>query len=193
MLGTANLDKIAEYIELLNLPVKWDTELARTVPPPMETGATLEDNALLKARYYYRLTGNIVLADDTGLEVDVLSGAPGVNSSRFAGDDASYQQNRNNLLKLIAHYPRPWLAKFMTVLAVVWDSGQWVGSGSLKGEIIPQPRGANGFGYDPIFQPEGSIRTLAELSLSEKNAISHRSIAVREFLNVFRSGLLPND
>jgi XTP/dITP diphosphohydrolase len=142
-----------------------------------ETGESLAENALLKARAVHAATGLPALADDTGLEVDALGGEPGVHSARFAGPDASYQQNVRALVDAMQGRANR-RARFRTVIAVVSGSEEIIAEGELRGSIIDVPRGSRGFGYDPIFELEDG-RTLAELSEEEKNQISHRGRAIR--------------
>jgi len=146
-------------------------------PDVEETGATLEENALLKARAVAAAVGLPALADDTGLEVDALGGAPGVRSARYAGPDATYDDNVSRLLAEVAD-ERNRSARFRTVMVLVFPDGrEIVGEGVLEGRIIDERRGASGFGYDPVFLVDG--RTLAEIDPAEKNAISHRGRALR--------------
>ncbi len=142
-----------------------------------ETEDTLEGNALKKARAVCAATGHAAVADDTGLEVDALGGAPGVQTARFAGEDATYQ---DNVAKLLADLrgERNRSARFRTAIALVTPSGEeLVVEGVLEGVITEAGRGSGGFGYDPVFAVGGS--TLAEISTDEKNRISHRALALR--------------
>lgn len=142
-----------------------------------ETGDTLEENALLKAREVGAATGIPSLADDTGLEVEALGGAPGVRSARYAGENVSYDDNTRLLLEeMERHSDRS--ARFRTVAALVWpDGSSLVAEGVLEGRITRSPRGQSGFGYDPVFEVEG--QTLAEMTGREKNLISHRRRALQ--------------
>lgn len=148
--------------------------------PPEEDGATLEENALKKARAAAAFTGLWALADDTGLEVDALGGAPGVRSARYAGEDADPARNNARLLAELAGLPPAARgARFVCVMALVSPAGEArVSRGVLEGCIAAAPRGGAGFGYDPLFLLEGSARTLAELPPGEKNALSHRARAL---------------
>ena len=148
---------------------------------PAETGATLEENALLKARAALAFAGLPAIADDTGLEVDALDGAPGVHAARYSGPGATYASNVAKLLRELHGVPPVnRTARFTTVCVAVWPDGRELhAEGSLEGVITEEPRGEQGFGYDPVFQPAGESRTYAELSDAEKNAISHRARAVR--------------
>jgi XTP/dITP diphosphohydrolase len=152
------------------------------VPDVDEAGATLEDNARLKAQALVTATRLPALADDTGLEVVALDGAPGVRSARFAGDHATAADNTAKLLSLldgVADDRR--IARFATVALVRWPDGREVAAiGTVEGSIVREPRGTGGFGYDPVFQPAGGGgRTFAEMSAAEKHAISHRGRALR--------------
>ncbi len=150
-----------------------------------ETETTLQGNALLKARAVAAATGLPALADDTGLEVDALGGAPGVRSARFAGESASYADNVRALLDQLAG-KRERSARFRTVMALVMPDGEEiVAEGTLEGSILDTPRGESGFGYDPVFDVEG--RTLAELDAAEKNIISHRGRALRALAQELRT------
>ncbi|HTR97820.1 MAG TPA: RdgB/HAM1 family non-canonical purine NTP pyrophosphatase [Candidatus Acidoferrales bacterium] len=156
---------------------------------PEETGVTLEENARLKARAALALTGLPALADDTGLEVDALGGAPGVHSARYAGEPADPAANIARLLAALAGVPRERrTARFRTVcVAAFADGRELAAEGRLDGAILETPRGRNGFGYDPVFGlPDG--RSLAELDADEKNRISHRARAIAALSAMLRSG-----
>lgn len=151
------------------------------LPDVLEDGDTLEANARLKALAVCDATGRAAVADDTGLEVDALGGAPGVHSARFAGDDASYADNLERLLTKLDGIPyRHRTARFKTVALVRYPDGQEVmGTGVVEGIIADRPSGVDGFGYDPVFVPvEGDGRTFAEMG-NEKHALSHRGRAFR--------------
>lgn len=149
-----------------------------------ETAATLEGNALMKARYVYQKTGRNCFADDTGLEVTALNGEPGVYSARYAGAQKNAGDNMNLLLqKLEGQQNRQ--AQFRTVIALIWEGDEHLFEGIAEGEIINNKRGDEGFGYDPIFVPQGHTLTFAQMTLEEKNQLSHRAKAfdkMREFL-----------
>ncbi len=142
-----------------------------------ETGNTLEQNAFQKARYVYENYGVNCFADDTGLEVYALDGAPGVYSGRYAGEPRSDSRNLQLLLKNLKNVTNR-KARFRTVIALIQGGVENSFEGEAAGEILETPSGTGGFGYDPIFQPEGYTHTFAELSLEEKNLISHRGKAV---------------
>lgn len=148
------------------------------MPDVEEDGSTLEENAIKKAREIQTHTGLWTLADDTGLEVDALDGAPGVYSARFAGEPVSYDANNRKLLALLAHAASR-KARFRTVIALAGPDGSMrTVEGRVDGEILPSPRGTGGFGYDPVFVPEGFDKTFAEMSDEEKNTCSHRARAL---------------
>lgn len=178
VLATANPDKAREIAALLAgfevVPRPAD------VPEVEETGTTLEDNARLKAVALVEATGCAAVADDTGLEVEALDGEPGVYSARFSGEGATYASNVAKLLRVMEGQSNR-RARFRTVaLARFPDGREAVAEGVVDGVITEAARGDGGFGYDPVFQPdEGDGRTYAELTLEEKNALSHRGRAFR--------------
>lgn len=147
-----------------------------------ETGTTLKENALLKAKYIFDNYSISCFADDTGLEVDALDGAPGVYSARFAGVPANNEKNIDKLLALLLNQ-RNKQARFRTVVALVTDTEEHFFEGLVEGGIISQRRGSNGFGYDSIFLPNHFDRTFAEMDMEEKNLISHRARAVKKLTN----------
>lgn len=161
-----------------------DLNLIEDIP---ENEPLLEGNALLKARYIYNLTGMNVFADDTGLEVDALNGLPGVHSARFDGENKDSSANIEKVLSMLGQTENR-KARFRTVIALIFEKKEYLFQGTVEGTIINDKRGAGGFGYDPVFIPEGKIRTFAEMDLAEKNTISHRARAfekLREFLNQY--------
>ena len=178
VLATANKDKAAEIAAILG-----DLDLVPrpdSVPDVDETGETLEENARLKAWALVNATGMPAIADDTGLEVDALDGAPGVYSARYAGEHATYADNVQKLWQaLIGASTRA--ARFRTVaIAAFPDGSEVIGHGVVEGVIADDPRGDNGFGYDPLFIPStGDGRTFAEMTLAEKEHVSHRGRAFR--------------
>jgi XTP/dITP diphosphohydrolase len=183
--ASANPDKVAEIREILS-SIGGVRLLGRPagVPDVPETGETLEDNARLKARAIMTATGMAAIADDTGLHVEALGGAPGVWSARYAGEDATYADNVEKLLRELAALPdRGGLrrARFRTVALVCFPDGTelWR-EGAVEGRIADMARGAGGFGYDSVFVPdEGGGRTFAEMGAEEKHAVSHRGRALR--------------
>jgi XTP/dITP diphosphohydrolase len=149
-----------------------------------ENEPDLEGNAMLKARYIHELVNRNVFADDTGLEIEALDGLPGVHSARFAGEDKNSDSNIDKVLKMMGKAVNR-RARFRTVIALILDGKEYIFEGIVYGEIITEKKGREGFGYDPVFVPEGSDLTFAEMSLNEKNMISHRARAfekLRDFL-----------
>lgn len=183
LIATNNPGKVRELCALLApvpaLDLLIPLELGLALDPS-ETGATYRENAAIKARAFAQASGLPALADDSGLEVAALGGAPGVHSARFApqpgADDAD---RRQYLLGRLAAHPRPWPARFVsTVCLVLPDGTTYFADGECRGEITPEERGSGGFGYDPIFIVQGTGRTMAELSFEDKNQLSHRARAV---------------
>ncbi len=188
VLATANPDKAAEIVALVSDTVGDRVELVAR-PPSVgeveETGDTLEDNARLKAVALVKATGLPAIADDTGLEVEALGGGPGVRSSRYSGEHATYDDNVTKLLAELdaagAHAPEARRARFRTVAMACFPGGREVAAhGVVEGTISPERRGTGGFGYDPVFIPDGGDgRTYAEMPSTEKNTRSHRARAFR--------------
>ncbi len=182
--ATNNRHKLEEVSAILGaefeLVTPADCGITEDIP---ETQPTLEGNALQKARYIHERTGSDCFADDTGLEVTALGGAPGVRSARYAGDKHDFDDNNRLLLKNLED-EADRSARFRTVIALILDGEEHLFEGRVEGAIIDEYRGTGGFGYDPIFVPEGSEATFAEMSTEQKNAISHRARAV-EKLNDF--------
>ena len=146
-----------------------------------ETGTTLEENALIKSQYIFHKTGLDCFADDTGLEVKALNGRPGVYSARYAGPNCSAVDNMGKLLKeLENHDDRS--ARFRTVISLILDGEKYYFEGEVMGDILSQKKGVDGFGYDPIFRPKGFSASFAEMSMTQKNEISHRGIAVKKLI-----------
>ena len=184
LIATGNTGKAAEIRVLLgNLPISLRTLIDfPNVRPVVESGNTYEENAVLKARSYARQTALFALADDSGLEVEALGGAPGVISARYAGQGASDNDRVAFLLRELANAPSAnRSARFVCVIALADSTSAIVDveSGVCEGQIIDEPRGANGFGYDPIFIPQGFDKTFAELPNKIKNDISHRGRALQ--------------
>ena len=178
VVASKNPDKITEIEDLL-MPLDLAGEIVRGLEwaDIEETGATLQENALIKARAVVEALGLPALADDTGLEVEALDGAPGVKTARFAGPNASYADNVARLLDVMDGV-EDRSARFRTVVALVMpDGSEVVAPGSVDGVITTGPRGERGFGYDPVFEVDG--RTLAEMSAEEKHESSHRARAIR--------------
>lgn len=185
--ATANKHKLSEAQAILgngfSLVVPSQLGLTGEIP---ETADTLKENAIMKAKFLWDKFGRPCFADDTGLEVDFLDGRPGVYSARYAGIEADPVKNMQKLLKEL-NGANCRKARFLTVVALILDENRtFLFEGALEGSILEVSSGCGGFGYDPLFMPEGYSKTLAELSAEEKNRISHRGIAMRklsDFLN----------
>ena len=179
VVATKNAGKVRELRAMLaDLPI--EVLGADEMPEVEETGSTFAENAELKARAAASWYGEWALADDSGLEVDVLFGGPGVHSNRFAGDDTNEAERNEVLLRLLQDTPpEQWSARYRAVIAIAAPDGRlWLSEGSCEGRIIEEPRGENGFGYDPHFLlPEYGL-TMAELDPVLKNRISHRGRAL---------------
>jgi XTP/dITP diphosphohydrolase len=179
VLCTGNAGKVAELERVLppGLRLLRLAEVGLPADLP-ETGDTLEANALQKARFAFERTGLPCLADDTGLEADALGGAPGVLSARYAGEAKDPKANITKLLNALQDRPTR-TAQFRTVIALVSPDGEWTFEGVVRGQIAGTPRGTGGFGYDPVFIPEGEKDTFAEMDMARKNSMSHRARAVQ--------------
>lgn len=181
--ATHNLNKLKEiqqivpkHIEVISLD---DIHFSEEIE---ETADTLKDNALLKARHIAKKFGMNVFADDSGLEVDALDGAPGVYSARYAGPEHNAEKNMNKLLKALeSEINRK--AAFKTVIALVLNDEEHIFDGVIEGEITTEKHGSSGFGYDPIFKPLGYNETFAQMNAEEKNRISHRARAVHKLVD----------
>lgn len=186
LIATTNKGKRKEFSSLLagvNVELVFPNEVGISLEVA-ETGSTYTDNALLKSQTLCKASGLITLADDTGLEVDALGGRPGLYSARYAGETAKSDPDRRaHLLLELANHPQPWTARFVCVVALAHPGGETATfEGSVTGEIIPQERGEHGFGYDRIFYIPAAGKTMAELTLEEKNDFSHRAMAVKAAL-----------
>lgn len=187
-MATANQNKIKEIqaklgeaYQFLSLP---DIGCTEDVP---ETSDTIEGNALQKARYVYEKYGYNCFSEDTGLEVEALDGAPGVITARYAGEDKNHDANMDKVLAELKDKPNR-KARFKTVVALILDGKEYLFEGLAPGSITTEKTGADGFGYDPIFMPEGFDRTYAQMTMAEKNALSHRARAIAK-LKAFLDGI----
>lgn len=180
--ATHNQNKFAEVKKLVpaHIALVSLTDIGCTEEIP-ETGKTLEENSRIKTDYVTKNFGLPCFADDTGLLVDALNDAPGVYSARYAGEQKSASDNMNKLLSALKGKNNR-KARFRTVIALNLNKGRYLFEGTVKGEIISEKRGDGGFGYDPIFRPEGYEKTFAELSVATKNRIGHRGKAIRKLL-----------
>ena len=164
---------LSQDFDILGLP---DINCQEEIPEEQDT---IEGNASQKAFYIFNKYGLNCFADDTGLEIDGIDGRPGVYSARYAGEDCSFQDNIHKVLKEMEGMKNR-NAKFRTVISLVINGQETQFKGSVSGEILNKGRGESGFGYDPIFQPNGFIQSFSELSLAQKNQISHRGLAVQK-------------
>lgn len=185
VLATHNAHKVIELRNILGERLRGIELVAYDGPEPVEDGPTFAENALIKARAAARYTGLPAIADDSGISVDALAGAPGINSARYAGgrDDAA------NLALLIErmHGVTERTARFTCAAALVDGEVEHVEVGIWPGHLLVAPAGSGGFGYDPLFQPEGSAVSAAELSVREKNTTSHRARAFGQLIEVIRN------
>jgi XTP/dITP diphosphohydrolase len=168
-----------DNIRLLRLS---DVNITEEIP---EDEPLIEGNAMSKARYVHERTGMNVFADDTGLEIEALNGLPGVHSARFAGEAKDSSANIAKVLLMLRGISNR-KARFKTVIALVFENKEYIFEGTVNGTIIDEKRGIEGFGYDPVFMPDGGDLTFAQMPLSEKNKISHRAVAfekLKEFLH----------
>ena len=188
--ATNNAHKLSEVQALLGdafeLVTLKECGITEDIP---ETAATLEGNALQKAHYIYERLGADCFADDTGLEVAALDGAPGVHSARYATDGHDFAANNRLLLKNLEGVENR-AAQFSTVIALILDGKEYLFEGRVEGTIAEQESGSEGFGYDPLFVPSGEIITFAQMSAEAKNAISHRGRAVAKLVNFLKNGKL---
>ena len=178
LIATTNDGKLREIREILHglaIPLSSLNDFP-PVQEPDETGSTFSANALLKARAYARATGMVTVAEDSGLVVDALGGAPGIHSARYPG--ATYPEKFANLYRALAQHRRPWTARYVCAIAVVdKDRLLFQTVASVEGEIWPEPRGTHGFGYDPIFYYPPYGRTFGEVDDTHKLAVAHRGVA----------------
>ncbi len=185
--ATANVHKLKEVREMLGDGFKivslTDIDFHEDIP---ETGDTLEENASIKSHYILDRYNIDCFADDTGLEVDALGGAPGVYSARYAGENATYDDNVNKLLSELNGVTQRE-ARFRTVISLLLDGKEYFFDGSVEGHIIDHKLGSGGFGYDPVFIPDGFDKTFSEMAPETKNAISHRGRAIRRLADFLKS------
>lgn len=192
VLATRNAGKVVELRRILEA-AGLDIDLVGMdqfpdVPDVVETGTTFADNALLKARTVYEATGLVAVADDSGLVVEALNGMPGILSARWAGRHGDDQANLDLVLAQLSDLPDERRgAAFVCAAAAVGPEGEEIAAGTLVGALVREPRGSNGFGYDPIFVPDGYDVTTAEMSAEDKDAISHRGEAFRTIAPLLES------
>jgi|SRR5690554_4595491 len=187
--ATNNQNKIIEISSIIGdlIPILSLNDIKCFAEIP-ETGNTLEENALQKARYVFDRYGHNAFADDTGLEIDALDGAPGVYTARFAGPNCSPADNIRKTLQVLSGETNR-KARFRTVIACIIDNTEYLFQGTVYGTIAEEIMGEGGFGYDPIFIPDGYIQSFAQMTMAEKNRISHRGRATMEFTTFLRGFL----
>ena len=179
--ATNNLNKLAEIKSAIKTFEVFGLKEMGIHEDIAETGTTLEENALIKSQYIFQKTGLDCFADDTGLEVKALNGRPGVYSARYAGPNCSAVDNMGKLLnELENHDDRS--ASFRTVISLILNGEKYYFEGEVMGDILSQKKGVDGFGYDPIFRPKGFSASFAEMSMIQKNEISHRGVAVKKLI-----------
>jgi XTP/dITP diphosphohydrolase len=189
LLATKNRGKISEINRIFSdLPVEFvGLDTFEEVPEVIEDGKTFHDNALKKAMTYYSIASIPALAEDSGLEVEALQGAPGIYSARYAGENAMDSENNRKLLQALKGLPpEKRRARFVSVLCLILDGKPLFFEGEVRGRILEKPEGESGFGYDPLFVPEGYEHSFGVLGEEIKNRISHRAMALkklRHFLN----------
>jgi XTP/dITP diphosphohydrolase len=185
--ATGNPNKLKEIKSAINsfeiVGLK-DLKITEEIP---ETGDTLKKNALQKAKYVYDKTGLDCFSDDTGLEIEALNYRPGVYSAMYAGPDCNAENNMRKVLRELEETPNR-TAQFKTVIALILQGKEYFFEGVVKGEILKEKTGKDGFGYDPIFRPLGYKESFAEMSIAQKNEISHRGLAVKKLVK-FLAGL----
>ena len=188
--ATNNLNKLSEVISLVktNARILSLDEIGCSDDIP-ETFPTIEENALQKAEYIYNKFGLNCLADDSALEIDFLNGEPGVYSARYAGTNSDANKNIDKVLQKLSQTDLRG-AKFRTVIALILNGKKYLFEGECLGQITQQKQGKHGFGYDPIFLPDGFSKTFAEMSKFEKGKISHRSIAVKKLISFINSKII---
>jgi XTP/dITP diphosphohydrolase len=192
LIASGNPDKQRELRALLDIPglVLLDPTSLGIDLQVNEEGVDYASNAELKASAYARTSGMWALADDSGLEVDILEGAPGLRSARLGAPELSDADRRHLLLKMLQVHPRPWKARFCSAVALANPKGETdLAEGICSGEVIAEERGSGGFGYDPIFLVDGTDRTMAELSFEEKNRLSHRARAIETLMPILKRRL----
>ena len=190
LIATNNKHKVEEikhFLSTLPFSVRSLIDIPNG-PKTIEDEPTLQGNALKKAREAFQATGMLSLADDTGLEVFYLAMKPGVYSARYAGEQATYQDNCDKLRHaMLGVAPRRRKAQFRTVVAIVGKGIEQTVEGKVEGIILEEPRGSQGFGYDPLFVPNGYSRSYAEMSIEEKNQLSHRARALEKAVEILKS------
>ena len=183
LVGTHNKGKFIEISDLLPKKIKKISPIDLGIKSPIENGKTFEDNSEIKAKFFCKNSNLVTLSDDSGLEVDALNGEPGILSSRFAEDLGGFQNAMKKILEKIKKINKGAKAQFISSLTIQWPNGKKITKiGVIRGSLT-DIRGKNGFGYDPIFIPEGHSKTFAEMNYKEKLKIDHRQIAYKKLYN----------
>ena len=188
-IGSNNQGKLKEIADLLPKNIKIFSNLDYKISSPKEIGKTFKQNSLLKAEYFSKKTKKISLSDDSGLEVDILDKAPGIYSADWAGRKRNFNLAINKLYKKILDKDKNWKnkkikARFICVLTIYWPNGNFISkTGKVEGYISKTKKGNNGFGYDPLFIPDGQNKTFAEMNIKQKNKFSHRAIAIKKLIH----------
>ena len=190
IIGTNNAGKYEEICDLLPAKIKKISPKEFKIKSPEETGKSFEKNALIKASYYSKKTNMVCLSDDSGLEIDILNGQPGIYSSRWSGEKDNFNLAIKKIYKKMKQKKKDWQnnssARFICCMTLYWPGGKSFSStGIIKGKISIEKRGENGFGYDPIFIPEGHKKTFAEMDNKLKMSIDHRFKAFNKIKNFF--------
>lgn len=172
----AEVNKLISNVQIITLD---EAGLHEEIPEPWPT---LEENAFAKSKYIYQKTGKHCFSEDTGLEIPALNGEPGVKSARYAGDQCDTGENIKKLLEKLSD-KEDRTGKFRTIISLIVNKVEYRFEGVCEGSITYEPKGVNGFGYDPVFIPEGSLKTFAEMSIEEKNKFSHRKKAVAKMVS----------
>lgn len=187
--ATNNQNKVKEIRSILTDPFEIITLIEAgidiDIPEPHDS---LEANATEKSSTIHRLTAKNCFSEDTGLEVDALNGEPGVKSARYAGNGRDFQDNINKLLSKLANQTNR-KARFRTVVSLIWEAKEYLFEGICEGQITLDQKGLEGFGYDPIFIPDGGTKTFAEMTMEEKNSFSHRKKAIAQLVNFLQNKL----
>ena len=190
LIGTNNEGKYREICDLLPKKIKKYSPKAFKILTPEETGESFEENSILKASYFSKKTNLICLSDDSGLEIDLLNGAPGIHSARWGGIEKNFNKAIDKVFLEMSKIKKEWQkesnARFICCLSIFWPDGKSYSSkGVIKGKISPNKKGNNGFGYDPIFIPEGFDKTFGEIEPKLKMSIDHRFKAFLQIKNFF--------
>tara|TARA_Y100000816_G_scaffold254807_1_gene207227 strand:- start:3797 stop:4399 length:603 start_codon:yes stop_codon:yes gene_type:complete len=190
-IGSNNKGKLKEIANLLPKSLKIYSNLDYKIPSPKETGTTFEQNSLLKAKYFSKKTKKICLSDDSGIEIDILDKAPGVYSADWSGKKRNFNQAIKKVYREISKKDKDWKkkkikARFICVLTIFWPNGKFIiSSGKIEGRISNSKRGKNGFGYDPIFIPNGKRQTFGEMDQQKKYRLDHRFVAFTKIRKFF--------